>query len=298
MRRALVLIVLSLSLAAGCKSSGEADRKADPAPVAPPQFAERDAVLEAIREDRLADAEATLKSAGNGADVHYLRAKLALARQDGDTAYREITKAVEAAPSWPEYQYELGVIAPLPVGGLDDAQLELRLARAGAALKKAVELSPREPRYLYAYAFFLSSAPPRDGGDPAEGRKLFDRIVADHRDSLWAHRVLFDRAAESGDLGAAEIEAAKVGALDANEGARLWLLIAGSRLVKGQIDGTRDALEAAAKLKTSAAGGFCDAGFALDGGGNEDLAEPFWKRCLELDPEGPKSAKARARLGV
>lgn len=289
-------------LAAGsaCRrsSSDSASATATPAPAAPSMFAERKVVLEAIDAGRLTDAAATLEKAPATADVHFLRARLAVARRDGDLAYREIKKAVEDEPGWAEYQYELGVIAPLPVAGLNETQLENRLKVAGVALKKAVELEPDEPRYQYAYAFFLSSAPPSDGGDPGAGKKRFDDIVERFPDSAWAHRVKFDRAAENGELEVAEAEAAKVANLDAVEGARLYLLAAGSRLLAGQLEAAKADLEQAAKRRPSAAAGFCDAGFALDGGGHEDWAEPFWKRCLELDPDGAKAPQARARLGT
>ena len=305
-RLSALLLALALPLAAAsCKSSGS-DATSTPAPapadakgaVTPEPYAERGAVLEAIDSGRLEDAEATLRNAPVTPDVRYLRAKLAAAKMDAETAYQEIKKAVEDAPNHAEYQYELGIIAPMPVGGLNDTQLESRLKAGGIALSKAVALKPHEPKYQYAYAFFLVSAPPQDGGNPVEGKKRFDELLLRHADSVWAHRVAFDRAAEREDLDAAEAEAAKAGALDANEGARLFLLAAGTRLIGGNIEQARANLEAAAKLKPTAAGGFCDAGYALDNGPRPELAEPFWTRCLELDPRGPKSAQARARLGV
>lgn len=304
MRRLSAVLFVTLLGTAGCKSSSNeaggaaASPKATPAAAAPEPYAERAAVLEAIESGRIEDAEATLRNAPVTADVRYLRAKIAAAKQDGETAYQEIKKAVEDAPGHAEYQYELGIIAPLPVGGLNDTQLETRLKTAGIALSRAVALKPHEPKYQYAYAFFLTSAPPQDGGDPVEGRKQFDELLRRHPDSVWAHRVLFDRAADAGDLDTAEAEAAKAGALDANEGARLFLLAAGTRLIAGEIEKSKADLEAAAKLKPSAAAGFCDAGYALDNGSRPELAEPFWKRCLEIDPRGAKSSQARARLGV
>lgn len=311
MRRLRGLLVLATILSTtSCKSSssdggspdaggGSATTTTKPGATAAPElYAERAAVLEAIESGRIEDAEATLRNASPSADVRYLRAKIAAAKQDGETAYREIKRAVEEAPGNAEYQYELGIIAPLPVGGLNDTQLETRLKTGGIALSKAVALEPHEPKYQYAYAFFLTSAPPQDGGNPVEGKKRFDELLLRHPDSVWAHRVLFDRAAENDDLDTAEAEAAKAGALDANEGARLFLLAAGTRLIAGDIEKTRADLEAAAKLKPAAAAGFCDAGSALDNGSRPELAEPFWKRCLEIDPRGVKAPQARARLGV
>lgn len=298
MRRHSALFFLALlATSFACKRSGSEGGTAI-AVSTPALFAERRAVLDAIDAGRLADAEATLAKAPATGDVHFLRSKLAVARQDGDLAYREIKKAVEDEPNWPEYQYELGVVAPLPVSGLNSVQLENRLKVAGIALKKAVELAPDEPRYQYAYAFFLTSAPPADGGDPAAGKKRFDVLVEKFPDSAWAHRVLFDRAAENGELDVAEAEAAKVADQDAVEGARLYLLVAGSRLLAGELELAKANLEKASKHRKSASGGFCDAGYALDGGGHPEWAEPFWKRCLELDPDGPKAAQARARLGT
>jgi hypothetical protein len=64
------------------------------------------------------------------------------------------------------------------------------------------------------------------------------------------------------------------------------------------LEKTREALENAAKSHPPAANGFCDAGEALDGGGSTSLADPFWKRCLELDPNGPKAEKARERFAA
>lgn len=255
-------------------------------------------MLAAIDAGRLAEAEATLSKAPATADVHFLRSKLHVAKQEGDEAYRSIKKAVEDSPDHAEYQYQLGIVAPLPVGGLNETQLENRLKVAGVALKKAVELAPNEPRYQYAFAFFLTSAPPHDGGDPSAGKKRFDELLERHGDTAWGRRVAFDRAAERGDLDAAEAEAAKVANLDAVEGARLYLLVAGSHLIAGNIEGAKADLELAAKLRRSSAGGFCDAGYALDSGNRAELAEPFWKRCLELDPDGAKAAQARARLGT
>lgn len=297
--RSLALFLSAAAALAACKGGSPEAGTAKPAAVVTPAlFAERRAVLDAIDAGQLQAAESALQSAPATADVHFLRARLAVARQDGETAFQEIKKAVEDAPSWPEYQYELGVIAPLPVGGLTDAQLEARFRAAGLALKKAVELAPDDPRYQYAYAFFLTTAPPHDGGNPGEGRKRFDAIAEKHSGTAWAHRVGFDRAAEREDFETAESEAAKTGAIDPTEGARLYLLVAGSRLLKGDLEAAKADLEAASKLRVSSAGGFCDAGFALDGGGNEEAATPFWKRCLELDPSGPKAAQARARLGT
>lgn len=281
-----------------CRSATPDAGPATPAAATPVPFADRAAVIDAIDSGRLAEADATLSKAPSTADVHYLRSKLHVARQEADDAYRAIKKAVEDAPGHAEYQYQLGVVAPLPVGGLNETQLENRLKVAGVALKKAVELAPQEPRYQYAYAFFLTSAPPQDGGNPSAGKKRFDDLLDRHGETVWGRRVAFDRAAERGDLEAAEAEAAKVANLDALEGARLYLLAAGSHLIAGDIEGAKADLESAAKLRRSSAGGFCDAGYALDGGGRGELAEPFWKRCLELDPGGPKAAQARARLGT
>lgn len=295
MRRAALLLLFAATFS--CKSSTPVTTST-PAGPTPVPFADRGVVIEAIDANRLAEAEATLAKAPPTADVHYLRSKLHVAKQEGDEAYREIKKAVEDSPDFAEYQYQLGIVAPLPVGGLNVTQLENRLKVAGVALKKAVELAPHEPRYQYAYAFFLSSAPPQDGGDPSAGKKRFDDLLDKHGDTAWGRRVAFDRAAERGDLEAAEAEAAKVANLDAVEGARLYLLAAGSHLIAGNVEGAKADLEKAAKLRRSSAGGFCDAGYALDGGGRGELADPFWKRCLELDPDGPKAAQARARLGT
>ena len=292
------LVFLAAAALASCKPSTSGSGTPVTSAATPVPFADRGAVIAAIDAGRLAEAESTLSKAPATADVHFLRSKLHVAKQEGDEAYREIKKAVEDAPDFAEYQYQLGVVAPLPVGGLNITQLENRLKVAGVALKKAVELAPQEPRYQYAYAFFLSSAPPQDGGDPAAGKKRFDDLLDKHGETVWGRRVAFDRAAERGDLAAAEVEAAKVANLDAVEGARLYLLVAGSHLIAGDLVGAKAALEAAAKLRTSSAGGFCDAGYALDGGGRGELADPFWKRCLELDPDGPKAAQARARLGT
>src|SRR5207253_4982824 len=127
-------------------------------------------------------------------------------------------------------------------------------------------------------------APPKDGGDAAAGKKTFDDLMERFPDSAWAHRVKFDRAAEEGKLDAAEAEAKKVADLDDIEGARLFLLAAGSRLIAGDLEAAKADLEEAAKHRKSSAAGFCDAGYALDGGNHAEWAEPFWKRCLELDP--------------
>ena len=298
MRVASLLLVILV--VAACRSSGDGTK---PAPTGTPVkatmpelYPDRGAVLEAIESFRIQDAEATLKNAPDTADVHYLRAKLAYAKQDGETAYQEAKKAVDASPGFAEYQYELGTIAPLPVKGLTIGVAAARFVEAGRALARATELRPDEPKYVYARAYFLSVAPPQDGGDPAAGRKLFDEILTKHADTAWAKRVEFDRAAESGDLAAAEAAAKGAGERDARIGAQLWLLAAGSRLVAGEVEKTRADLEAAAKLHPPAAGGFCDAGFALDGGGNAVMANSFWKRCLELDPAGPKSGEARTRV--
>lgn len=296
-KRTALAFVLLASVSLACRrSSSDGQPAATPGPT-PELFADRAAVLDAIEKGRWNEAAATLEKAKGTADVHFLRAKLAVARQDADVAYAEIKKAVEDEPGWPEYQYELGVIAPLPVQGLSDAQLENRLKVAGVALKKAVEMAPNEPRYQYAYAFFLTSAPPHDGGDVAAGKKRFDDLVEKFPGTAWAHRVKFDRAADEGNLDVAEAEAKKVANLDATEGARLFLLAAGSRLIAGELELAKADLEEAAKLRKSAAAGFCDAGYALDGGNHPDWAEPFWTRCLEIDPDGPKAPQARARLG-
>lgn len=257
---------------------------------------ERGAVLEAIESARWDDAAATLKDAPDTADVHYLRAKLAAAQLDADTAYRELKRATELTAGHAEYQYELGVVAPLPVSGLTMEAQKSRHQEAGQALARAVALAPGEPRYLYARAFFLTVSPRDTGGDLEAGRKLFDQILERHPDSAWADRVRFDRAAEADDVAAAETHAAKAGEKDAAIGSRLWLMAAGTRLRTGDLEKTRTALEAAAKLSPPAAGGFCDAGQALDGGGNGDSALTFWKRCLELAPDGPKAPLARRRL--
>ena len=262
----------------------------------PAFFAERGAVLEAIESARYADAAATLKDAPDTADVHYLRAKGAAAQLDADTAYRELKRATELTPGYAEYQYELGVVAPLPVSGISMEAQKSRHQEAGRALARAVALAPDEPRYLYARAFFLTVSPADTGGDLKAGRATFDKIVERHPDSAWADRVRFDRAAEAGDLATAETHAARAGAKDAAIGSRLWLMVAGTRLRDGDLEKTKAALEAAAALSPPAAGGFCDAGQALDGGGSGAAALPFWKRCLELAPEGAKAPLARQRI--
>lgn len=289
-----LLALVALAALGGCKRD---DAKLPALPVETPAFhPERGAVLEAIESARYADAEATLKDAPDTADVHYLRGKLAAARLDADTAYRELKRATELTAGHAEYQYELGVVAPLPVSGLTMEAQKSRHQEAGQALARAVALAPDEPRYLYARAFFLSVSPQDTGGDLKAGRQLFDRIVERHGDSAWADRVRFDRAAEMDDVTAAETHAAKAAEKDAAIGSRLWLMAAGTRLRTGDLEKTTAALEAAAKLSPPAAGGFCDAGQALDGGGNGASALPFWKRCLELAPDGPKAPIARQRI--
>ena len=263
----------------------------------PAPFAERAEVVTAIESNRLADAESTLAKAPDMPDVHFLRARLAEARLDTDAAYREIKLAVAAAPGFAEYQYELGVIAAMP-GGADQsiASQAGRFAEAGRALDAALAISPDEPKYLYTRAYFLTLADKASGGDPARGRKMFDHILEVAPDSAWSHRVKFDRAADAEKWADAEEEAAKTGDRDAILGSRLWLLVAGTRLRDGKLDEAKKDLEAAAKLNRATATGFCDAGFALDGGGNNDLAHDFWARCLALLPDGPKAPQARVRL--
>ena len=292
---AALVAIIAIVPATGCKRD---DGTALPAiPVQTPVFhPERGAVLEAIESARFADAAATLKDAPDTADVHYLRAKAAAAQLDADTAYRELKRAVEQMPGVAEYQFELGVVAPLPVSGISMEAQKSRHQEAGQALARAVALAPDEPRYLYARAFFLTVSPADTGGDLKAGRAAFDRIVERHPESAWADRVRFDRAAEADDVATAETHAAKAGAKDAAIGSRLWLMAAGTRLRSGEIEKTKAALEAAAALSPPTAGGFCDAGQALDGGGNEAAALPFWKRCLELAPEGPKAPIARRRI--
>lgn len=291
-RIALVL----LFAVAGCKKAA-----APPAPAAesaPTFFPDRAAVLQAIESQRFSDADKILATAPGTADVHFLKGKLAEARMDGETAYRELETACTLAPDWAEYQYELGVVAPLPLDGQTAGAAEGRFEEGGKALAKALALHPDDPKYEYARAYFLSVAPAADGGDPVAGRKLFDALIEKHPDGAWAHRVKFDRAAEAERWEEAESEAGKAGEWDAFEGARLWLQVAGTRLHQGDLEHAKSDLEAAAKLSPPAAGGFCDAGYALDGGRHPELADPFWKRCLELAPEGPKAAQAKARLGV
>lgn len=294
------LFVALLVLPIACKRPEE---KTPAAIATPVLWSERGTVLECIDAQRLTEAAETLKNAPDTADVHYLRAKLAMATNDAETAYRELTKAVALAPGWPEYQYELGTVAPLPVQGISMEETKARHVAAGKALARAVELKPDEPRYLYARAFFLSVEPPETGGDPSAGEKIFERIVERHPESMWAHRVLFDRAARAEEWSECEEHAKRVAEKDGKEGARLWLQLAGTHLARTtrnneeeQLAKTRNALESAAKSHPPAANGFCDAGEALDGGGNRSLAHPFWKRCLELDPNGPKAEKARVRV--
>src|SRR5687767_15057509 len=111
MKRALVIALLVLL--AACKTKEPVET-----PVAPAFWSERGVALELIEAGKHDDASAMLATATDTADVHYLRAKLALAKNDVDGAYRELVQAVEMAPRWPEYQYELGVVAPLPVADL------------------------------------------------------------------------------------------------------------------------------------------------------------------------------------
>lgn len=295
---AIPLVLASLPLA-GCKRDGAATPPETPAArtaSAPAPFAERGAVLASIESGRFEDAEATLRDAPDTADVHFLKAKLALARQDAALAYRLLKEAIEREPDWAEYHYELGLVAPLPLDGLSIGEAKSRFEEGGKALAKAVALAPREPKYLYARAYWLSMAPADAGGSAVKGKALFDEIAEKHPHSVAADRVRFDRAAGSEDWALALQHAQSAGGKDAAEGARLCLQLAGSLLHAGKVENTREALEAAAKLHPPAAGGFCDAGFALDGGGNDRLADPFWSRCLELDPEGPKAAMAKARI--
>ena len=296
MKRSIAVLVLALALvAAGCKSKS-APTSAPKESSAPPQFADRAAVLDDLEEQRFDDADKLLASAPDTADVHYLRGKLATMRMDADPAYRELAKSIAMAPDWAEYQYEFGVDVPLLVSGLSTETAQARFVEAGRALDRALALRPNEPRYLYARAYFLSVAPTNDGGDMKAGQAMFDHLIDVAPDSAWAHRVKFDRAAQAEDWDTVEAEAEKAGTFDAREGARLYLQAAGTRLHQGNLKKTQADLEAASRLDRRSATGFCDAGQALDGGSNPKLADPFWQRCLEISPDGPRAKEAKARL--
>lgn len=260
-------------------------------------FGERAEVLAAIESNRLDDAAATLASAPDTPDVHFLRARLAEARMDNDTAWREIKDAVAKEPNFPEYEYEMGVIGGMPGGSAQTITAQAaRFAEAGKALDRALALRPDEPKYLYTRAYFLNIADKDSGGDPAAAHKMVEHLLAVAPDSAWAHRAMFDKAARAENWDAAEKEAERTSERDATQGARLFLLVGATRLRDGNLDKAKEDLEAAAKLNAGTSGSFCDAGFALDGGGHPDLAHDFWARCLALAPDGPRSKEAKARL--
>lgn len=296
MKRSLSTVLLVLAIS-GCKSRSAATTAAKES-AAPPQFADRAAVLDDLEEQRFDEASKLLASAPDTADVHYLRGKLATMRMDSDVAYRELSKAISMAPDWAEYQYEFGVDVPLLVGGLSTETAQAHFVEAGRALERALVLRPNEPRYLYARAYFLTVAPTNDGGDMKAGQAMFDHLLDVAPDTAWAHRVKFDRAAQSEDWDTVEAEAEKAGTFDAREGARLFLQAAGTRLHQGNLKKTREDLEAASRLDRRSATGFCDAAQALDGGSNPKLADPFWQRCVDLLPDGPRAAEAKARLNL
>jgi tetratricopeptide (TPR) repeat protein len=290
MKPVLPGILLMALFAPGCRSTPVH------APPTPVPFAEHTGVNAAIESNRLADAAATLATAPDTPDVHYLKARLAEANQDTDTAMKEIKQAVAAAPDFAEYQYELGVIGGMPRPGETIDSEAARFGEAGRALDEALKLSPNDGKYLYTRGYYLSMADKGSGGNPALGRKLYDRVLEKAPDSAWAHRVLFDRAAQQEKWNVAEEEAGKAGDRDPTVGTRLFLLVGGTRLRDGNLERARADLEAAAKINPPAATSFCDAGFALDGGSHPELAHDFWARCLALLPDGPKAAMARARL--
>ena len=288
-----ILLVTFLSLAA-CKVAA-------PAPQAqrtPPPWGEHASVVSAIESNRLDEAATALAKVPDTADVHFLRARLAEAHIDGETAYREIKQSVAAAPDFAEYQDQLGVIAGMPGGpGQSVASQAGRSAEAGRALDAALALSPNDPKYLYTRAYFLSLADKDSGGDPARGKKMFDRVLEVAPDSAW-WRIACSSIARSQaeNWNAAEAEAAKTGDRDSILGSRLFLLVGGTRLRDGKIDDAKKDLEAAAKLNVATANAFCDAGYALDGGWNPKLGHDFWARCLALLPDGPKAKDAKTRL--
>ena len=290
--------ITALRLASFALLLGSCKSAARPGPAtAPAAFTEHAEVIAAIESNRLDDAATALAKAPDTSDVHFLRARLAEARIDSDTAYREIKQATAAEPGFAEYQYELGVIAGMPGGpGQSIAAQAGRFAEAGRALDAALAISPKDPKYLYTRAYYLSLADRDSGGDPARGKKMFDRVLEVAPDSAWAHRVLFDRASEAEKWDVAEAEAARAGDRDSILGSRLFLLVGGTRLRDGRIDEAKKDLEAAAKLNRATANAFCDAGYALDGGGNPAMAHDFWARCLALLPDGPKAADAKTRL--
>ncbi|HVO31409.1 MAG TPA: hypothetical protein VMV18_11750 [bacterium] len=291
MRKIAIVAATVLALTA-CKSTPPKAQESTPT-----SFAERADVLAAIESNRLDDADATLKTAPDLPDVHFLRARLAESRMDNETAWREIKQAVAKEPNFAEYQYEMGVIAGMPTGpGQTLTAQAARFAEGGRALDAALALHPDEPKYLYTRAYYLDIADVASGGDPAKAKKMYDHLLEVAPDSAWAHRVLFDRAAQAEKWDDAETEATRAGERDPILGSRLWLLVGATRLRDGKLDKARADLEAAAKLNVGTATSFCDAGWALDQGGNVNLAHDYWARCLELAPHGPRAAEAKTRL--
>src|SRR5208283_4969460 len=108
----------------------------------PGLFAGHAEVTAAIESSRLEDAAATLATAPDMADVHFLRARLAEAKLESGTAYQEIKLSVAASPDYAEYQYELGVIAGMPRQGESLEAEASRFAEGGVALDRALTLVP------------------------------------------------------------------------------------------------------------------------------------------------------------
>ena len=124
--------ITALRLASFAILLGSCKSAARPGPAAPAAFTEHAEVIAAIESNRLDDAATALKKAPDTSDVHFLRARLAEARIDSDTAYREIKLATAAEPGSAEYQYEFGVIAGMPGGpGQSIAAQAGRFAEAG-----------------------------------------------------------------------------------------------------------------------------------------------------------------------
>jgi tetratricopeptide (TPR) repeat protein len=108
----------------------------------------------------------------------YEQAQGARQRNQLDSAYDLIQRAVEAEPNRAEVQFALGSIA-CDKAGRAGAFSAFGLARkCKAGFSRAVQLAPDSVLYLEAFAQFLSQAPGIVGGDKDSAAKLVEVVRA------------------------------------------------------------------------------------------------------------------------
>lgn len=207
-----------------------------------------------------------------------------LLRDDGDLegAIAALTRALEADPKLPSAQANLAL-------ALEDAG---RADDAGRAYEKAVALAPDDPMLRANYGLFLLA---RGRAEPAAQELLAGvaRAKGDRAALLALGNGL--RRAQKPDVAVRALREA-IAAGDGKPTPALLSELSLAQNAAGDAAGAKASLEEALRLAPKYATAHYLLGSLLAGEGDFKAAAQHYKRCIELEPQGELSRKAREKL--